>query len=266
MGVVQSAGDVLRFRDAGWYRVPRNAKVTLGSHWPPQWVAAFETIKTGSEAQRIRYYGKVDRIEIRTREELFPGVPAGTRAGKMYYQLHLSQVHTLAKPLIPARWRRNPFIETTLRKLLDAEQFNDLFGASSYEDELWTAFKAYNITAERQWPVITSAGQFFLDFALFCNERSVDVEVDGRPHHAIEARSISDAARDRALASNGWGVVRFTTSEIRKRLSYCLEQVSATIRKYGGLEGAPLLVQHQGGLAAQMPLLEEPFRYDEEPQ
>lgn len=265
VAIVQTPGDLSRFVESHWYRVPVEAKVTLDNHWPPQWVAAFETIKSGGETQRIRYYGRVDRIETRTREELFPGMPAGVRAGKVYYKLSFSELLALKTPLTPRRTRRNPFIHTTLRKLTHSQEFNDLFNASSYEDDLWHAFKHYGIDAEREWQVRTPAGDFSLDFAVFCRVRSLDVKVDGRPHHSVEANSISDAERDRALGSAGWGVMRFRTEEIRRRLNYCLQRISAAIEKHGGLPEFGPIVADGPRQATQMALLEDSFRYDEPP-
>lgn len=263
VAIVKTRADLQYFTEQQWYRVPVEAGITRNESWPPHWVAAFETVRAGGDAQQVLRYARVVGHEIKSREELFPEVNAGIRAGKMYYQLRLGNLETLRTPLVPRRPRRTAFIQTTMTKLLAAQEFNDLFNDSPYEDQLWQAFKSQRIDAERQWPFPTRERKYVLDFALFCRTRAIDVEVDGRPHHSVEVRSVSDAERDRQLAMSGWAVVRFRTAEVAKRLSYCLERVSQAIRVNGGLDGANLTVRDGQRTAVQMSLMEQRFTYDE---
>ena len=264
VGIVTSRSDLGIVAEQGWYRVPFDAKVTTEVRWPPNWFAAFETVEANGEQQQVRMFAHVDAIETATREELFPDSPPGSRGGRIYYKLILGERRTLADPLMPARPRRNPFIQTTLNKLTGATDFNDLFDDSPYEDELWVALRGLRMSAERQWHVKTRERNVALDFALFCEDRGLDVEVDGRAHHSVEANSISDAERDRLLSEKGWAVSRFTTRDIRDRLHYCLERISATVSQYGGVTGASTVRQDGRGLAVQPALFESRFQYDSE--
>jgi len=263
VGIVNTKRDLQILEQERWYRVPDDVKLVRKELWPPQWFAAFETVTTSASSQQVARYARVEGIELKSREELFPGEPAGMRSGRLYQQLRLGPIQALPEPLRPQRPRRTPFIQTTFEKLVTAEQFNDLFDDSPFEDRLWEALKKNNMEAERQWSVASDDGNFLLDFALFCRNRPIDVEVDGRPHHAVEKRSISDAARDRALAGKGWSVVRFRTTEIAQRLNYCMSRLSSTIVKCGGLDRATVVLQTKSEPASQLALLESRFTYDE---
>jgi len=263
VGIVLNKADLQRVKE-GWYRIPVDAPPTRDERWPPKWFAAFETVAATGRHQAVREFARVKQIRVKTREELIPGVSHGAKAGRQYYQLVLEDPCSLPAPLIPARPRRNPFIYTRLGKLVTATEFNDAFDGSPPEDELWQALRRLGFDAERQWWVSADRKEFFLDFALFCRNRSVDVEVDGRQHHAFESHSIADAERDRALATVGWAVARFTTEEISRRMRYCLSRISDLVQRSGGLVGAPVIRQSADGLVVQPALFEEHFVYDEE--
>jgi very-short-patch-repair endonuclease len=205
----------------------------------------------------------VTSIEKRTREELFPGEPAGSRSGKLYFKLNLGEAMHLGNPLLPRRARRTPFIETTLNKLEACTEFNDLFDDTPEENALWETLKAYRIEAERQWRLPAEQGEYVLDFALFCRDRNLDVEVDGPAHHRVEMRSINDAARDRHLAAKGWGVVRLTNAEVRRRVTYCIERISEAIQRSGGMDGATVVRRVRSEFVTQPALFEERFEYDD---
>ena len=113
--------------------------------------------------------------------------------------------------------------------------------------------------------MVSGTSRFVLDFALFCRERAIDVEVDGRSHHSVEQNSISDAERDRLVAMKGWAVIRFRTTEIANHMGRCLVDISNAISTYGGMKGASVArMDGRAGIASQLSLLEERFTYDEE--
>lgn len=223
---------------------------------------------TRSEQQIVRY-AKVRGFEQKSREELFPGEPAGDKAGEQYYQISLGEVRHLPEPLRPRRPRRNPFIKTTLGRLQSARSFNDLFSDADeggYEDLLWQEMETADIPAERQWPLTAQKRKFVLDFALFCRNRTgVDVEVDGRRHHYLPEQSEYDSDRNNLLETKGWNVLRFRTAEIRESLAACLSQIAQVIDRKGGLEDDPTprkFIGAAGGFTAQLQLLEERQQYD----
>jgi hypothetical protein len=61
------------------------------------------------------------------RRELFPEEPWHPRAEDEYYRVELGPLQRLARPVVSRRLRRVTFIATTLGKLLNAQEINDLF-------------------------------------------------------------------------------------------------------------------------------------------
>jgi very-short-patch-repair endonuclease len=262
VGIVRDRRDVAILNEKRWYRVPTSAAITTGPSWPPAWFAPFETSKATGSHQQVRRYAKVIDIQVQTREELFPGVPGGQKANRRHYQLRLGPIEELAAPLVPHRPRRWPFVETTIKLLRCATDFNDLFRGNPVEDRLWDGLAENLFEAERQWPLRVADAQYFLDFASFCNERDLDVEVDGRPHHSVESRSSYDADRDAALATQGWSVQRFRADTVRSERDACIAMIGAAVEKCGGLREVPVkYVATPRGLARQMKLLEERTPY-----
>jgi Protein of unknown function (DUF559) len=106
-----------------------------------------------------------------------------------------------------------------------------------------------------------------LDFALFCQKGSADVETDGDMWHATPQRIPEDNRRDNALAADGWHVLRFNGRQVRESLhKYCVPQVTATIERLGGLTAEGLVPRKfynlPEGIAQQLTLFEERAEYD----
>jgi very-short-patch-repair endonuclease len=263
IAIVKTPGDLRIFEEEGWYRIPVGVGVTKDEdNWPPGWVAAFEGVQASGGTQQVLRYAEVRDIEIRSREELMPELPSGSKRGRMYYRLALGPIQRLPIPLIPQRARRAPFIQTSIAKLVTAASFNDVFTGGRFEDELWQAFQGSLIDAERQWNVSVDRREYVLDFAVFCKERTIDVEIDGRQHHSVEARSEYDADRDKDLTRKGWAVQRFLAARVGKSINGCLAEVSEAIERYGGLKTARFrLIPRPEGAARQMALLEERAAY-----
>jgi very-short-patch-repair endonuclease len=269
VGIVNTPRDVRILEERQWYRIPVATIDRDSRDWPPDWFAAFEPGSASKSGQQVLRFAEVRRFERKLREELFPGEPAGTKAGREYYQLILGPIQKLERPLVPRRPRRNPFIRTTLSRLLSARHFNDLFsdsGEGGHEDALWAALEDRLIPSERQWEIsLARRRKYVLDFAVFCETGGVDIEVDGRRHHYIPEQSEYDSDRNNLLEAKGWKVLRYRTQQIRESLSECVGQITEAIQRHGGLVDDPLprrFVSRRGETAAQLQLLEEPDPYD----
>ncbi len=59
---------------------------------------------------------------------------------------------------------------------------------------------------------------FYLDFAIFCKERNINIEFDGDRFHLSEFNVKRDKNRNNILSSLGWSILRFTTEDIRRNL------------------------------------------------
>ncbi len=261
--------------EKGWYRIPKSTIDRDGRYWPPKWFAAFEPVSATKSGQQVVRYARVRGHVQRSREELFPGEPAGSKAGRQYYQLLLGPIQRLDQPLVPRRARRNPFIRTTLGRFLSARHFNDLFSDATeggHEDALWAELERQQIPSERQWELTATRKQkYILDFAVFCETGGVDVEVDGRRHHYIPEQSEYDSDRNNLLEAKGWKVLRYRTKQIHESLAECVGQIGEAIQRHGGLIDDPLprrFISRRGETTAQLQLLEEsaPYHADPPPQ
>lgn len=73
VAIMNNRLDLATARDAGWYRIPMaSARKWLAGHWPPRWLAFYQTKTFGAEAFAIRYFARVTGIRQVARWELFP--------------------------------------------------------------------------------------------------------------------------------------------------------------------------------------------------
>jgi hypothetical protein len=234
--------------DQHWYRVPvRSVERFLKARWPPQWLAFYQTKVFGDEAYAVNYYARVRDIRQVSRWQLFPNEPHDEKGKRRYYQLLLSPLQRLPKPILSLRWRRIVFIPTTWAKFMNAVEINDLYDESPLEDRLWAELKRLQIDAERQYfveaPPLSppklggmKGGRYALDFALFCDQGKMDVETDGDTWHADPARIPLDNQRDNDLTSLGWSILRFNGHQIREAIAeYCIPTILESINRLGGL-------------------------------
>jgi very-short-patch-repair endonuclease len=237
VAIVNNLEDMRLAREAGWYRIPvASAQKWLNERWPPRWLALYQTKIFGPEAYAVNYYAPVQDIRLVSRHELFPNTPRNhPKANRRYYQLMLGELQPLPQPIISRRLRRLVFIPTTYEKFETAIEINDLWDESPLEDRLWAIFKRVRIRAERQYAVQIKDKFYFLDFAIFCNKGKIDVETDGDTWHIGTESAQVDRERDNKLASRGWQVLRFNTTEIQERaVDYCVSEVMTTINRLGG--------------------------------
>lgn len=225
-------------RNELWYRIPvSSVERYLKRRWPPQWLAFYQTKVFGEEAYAIRYYGRVIAIHRKTRTELFPNEPPGSKSNRLYYQLQLAPLEKLPRPIPSARWRRVPFIPTTWAKVIAATEINDLYDDSPLEDHLWAALKPYNFPIIRQEWVELNAKRYALDFAVYCAKSPLAIETDGDTWHHTPERADKDNRRDNDLKAGGWQVLHFTTRQIMEETAtYCVPQIIGTIKTLGGVD------------------------------
>lgn len=230
VSVVNSHRDLALIDNEGWYRIP---VATAQKRWPPEWLAFYESANLGGSGQ-ISRYGKVAAIEQAAREELFPGEPAGNRAGKLYHRVRLEAVERLETPIVSKRPRSLVFIPTTLAKLRTATTINDLFDESPLEDRLWSEFRKAGLRAERQWLAEPMGVRYYLDFALFCKKGRINVETDGDTWHAGTENSSRDNERQNRLTLDGWRVMRYNSRQINETLQGTVAQVIAAVEQLDG--------------------------------
>jgi very-short-patch-repair endonuclease len=225
-------------RDQHWYRIPvTSATKWLKGHWPPQWLAFYQTKVFGSEAFAIHHYCQIlDHREV-YRWQLFPDQPRDEKARQRYYQLFLGPLQRLAPAIVSRRRRRIVFIPTTWQRFVGAVEINDLYHESPLEDLLWQELKRLRIPAERQEFLAIKDRNYALDFAVYCAAGKLDIETDGDTWHGDPQRIPLDNLRDNDLETAGWKLLRFNTTHVREQLAdYCLPTIVENINRLGGVE------------------------------
>ena len=90
------------------------------------------------------------------------------------------------------------------------------------ERKLWSELRQfrrwYGIHVRRQAPI----GSFIADFVV--HDRKLVIEVDGE-HHFTETGMNRDQKRDAWLATQGYLVLRFSTSELGENFDGCIEEL-----------------------------------------
>ena len=142
--------------------------------------------------------GAGQSYRLATRRELIPEEPAHPRADQSYYKVTLGPMASLPHTVAGRRLRRITFIPTTLSRLLEAQEINDLWIKSSAQERLWAALKLADIDAERQYPLADDLPA--ADFALLCRDWPCS-----RTHsrRADDRRRIAGSAATRLPAGRG---------------------------------------------------------------
>lgn len=82
IAIINNQPDWERVHDQHWYRIPvANATKWLGSRWPPQWMAFYQTKTFAREMWSVSYYAQVLAIHQVPRRVLLPDEVEHKRAG-----------------------------------------------------------------------------------------------------------------------------------------------------------------------------------------
>jgi len=260
IALMNNAKDFAIAQEKQWYRIPIKNAPPIIKEGKAKLLAFYHTQAFEKEKFTVQWFGEIKKVSIVRREELFPDEIANPKSGKEYYKIEFSRLKKLPIPIISLRPRRVLFIPTTEQKFFSAKEINFLFNASKLEDTFWNAMMVKNIYSERQYFVSISNQNFFLDFAVFCKNKSIDIEVDGDPFHMPEQAVRNDKQRNNFLESQGWSVLRFTNQDIEYNLEASIKIVMETANKYGGLQDHrdPESFKYLDGESGQVRLFEEP--------
>lgn len=219
-----------------WYRIPVKSAPVIVKDDSVKIIAFYHTSKFEKDKFSIRWYAYVRSISIVKRSQLFPGEPLNEKSGNDYYKIEFDALLRLAIPIFSLRHRRILFIPTTEEKFFSAKEINFLFNDSPLEDILWSEFVKQNLLVERQHFFGVAGRKIFMDFALFCKTRNIDIECDGDYFHNKPNDIQADKTRNNLLESKGWSVLRFTTYDLTQNLEPSIKIIYSTINKYGGIE------------------------------
>lgn len=238
VAIINSKKDLRIALEQNWYRIPVSTKSTplnvKENHL--KYIAFYQTSVFKEKAFQIEWLGKVRKISLVKRKELFPDLTYDPKADEKYYKIEFEKPEKLSNPIISARHRRMLFVNTTYERLTNSKEFNDLFLESPIEERLWTKLKENDMAAERQYMYQTAESFYYLDFALFCKERNIDVECDGDTYHQSVDAVNYDKSRNNKLEEFGWAVLRYPTNEIANNVDSVISQIKRTINQHGGLE------------------------------
>jgi very-short-patch-repair endonuclease len=263
VALLRDKKDFAILQTEGWYRIPVEH---TPRRWPPDFIGFYQPKSFGADAFRIRYFGKVTRIDRVQRRELFPKEFESTKADRLYHRIQFERQEKLPRPITSRLARSVVFIPTTWSKFIHADELNDLFDESPLEDLLWEDLKQRKILPERQWPVFKDDLNYRLDFAFFCNKGKLDVETDGDTWHLEKEHVALDNRRNNDIEAQGWHVLRFNTKQIQEqRAEYCLPRIQDTITTLGGLTNDGLVprkfFEKNGESGQQLTLFEEKATY-----
>jgi len=228
--VVNDPADLARARDEGWYRIPLDRA--------PRRIAAdyLAFYQTGAfpadERWTVQWLAPVQAYRLTTRKELIPDEPEHPRADQPYYKVTLGPLASLPHAVPSRRLRRITFIPTTLGRLMQAEEINDLWIKSSAQERLWAALKLADLEAERQYPFQDELPQYVADFAVFCRDGRIAMLVTDEPQAEGELREAY--LPDYLLAAGDWAVVRVTIAELATDAQAWAERLAGQAARFGG--------------------------------
>lgn len=233
VAIVTRKKDWLILAKENWYRIPvKNAPAILDK---AKYIGFYQTKAFGAEQYSVNYYAKILHIQTVTRNELLPDEPSHPHANDDYYKITVSNLLKLPRPIPSLRWRRVTFIPTTLQRLLNAVEINDLWCTSFIEDKLYRALKKEKIPAERQYFIYDTNRTYCLDMAIFCKDRNINIECDGAKYHSDPKTIDQDRQRNNNLTTIGWSILRYSGKDINQNTSNCVKQVKQAVKRLHGI-------------------------------
>ncbi|RME81475.1 MAG: hypothetical protein D6775_13495 [Caldilineae bacterium] len=150
VAVVNNEADFARARDEHWYRIPvKRAPRQIAA----EYLALYQTGRFAEQGRRINYYAPILRYHLATRAELLPDQPDHPRARDQYFKLELGELIRLPRPIPNHRQPRLTFIYTTLERLLNAREVNDLWLRAAARQKLYAAIRERGLAVECWYPV-----------------------------------------------------------------------------------------------------------------
>jgi hypothetical protein len=210
--LVNNHADWRHVVDDSWYRIPLK-------HVPnpvaATFLAFYQSRVFGTDAFHIRFYAPVRRYRVVTRRELLPDQPDHPRANDRYYQIELGPLIELKYPIPSRRLRRITFIPTTMRRLQEADEINDLWLDDDVEELLWSLFRDAGLKAERRLEIGEGKQRYIVPIAVR-NGSSARVAVfcDDQPRPGFVA---------------GWRVLGLPPALVRSAPDACLEKIRVAL-------------------------------------
>lgn len=210
VAVINDPADFDRAQAQGWYRIPLSrAPARIGADF----LAFYQTAAFPPEERwAIRWIAAVRGYHFATRRELIPEQPDHPRADERYYRVTLGELLPLPRPVPSRRLRRIAFIRTTLERLLEAREINDLWIRTPPQERLWRALQQAGFAdqVEHDYPLVDDL-PYTADFAVFGDSAAetperVAIITVGRGQD-VDACTRERAGLDYPLARGSWRVI-----------------------------------------------------------
>ena len=236
IALMNNKKDWALLHEEGWYRIPITTNVPIIRHGKAQHIAFYHTEIFGDLKWQIQKYARIRRIVEASRQELFPNEPENSiKAYKIYHKIEIESIQVLPKPIVSKEGRRILFIPTTFKKFINASNINQVFNTSDLEDKLIAQMEVYKVPLERQWYVqLNPRKKYWLDFAIFCQKKNINIECDGDNYHNTPEQVHYDKTRNDELVSHGWQVLRYTQKHLLEEPDWVQENLLRTIKECGG--------------------------------
>jgi very-short-patch-repair endonuclease len=235
VGILKRKSSLDILKAEGWYHIPVEK---LPKNWSQKMLSFYQGYPFGEEASQIRYFGKVEQMDIVPRRELFPDDKRNERkADNLYYKVRLKNLQERPNPILSYRPRIWRFICTSLTRFENAVQINDLFLGSGLEEKMWTDLRSKDILAEREWELKIQGHKYYLDFVVFCKQGKLAIETDGYTTHYDSTEKIDyDTWRRNEVGLDDWKFLHYTPKLMQEAGRAYLTQIKEQINQLGGQE------------------------------
>jgi hypothetical protein len=233
VAVLNSPVDLTRALQQGWYRIPlaRAPKRVAAEYLALYQTGAFPP----DERWLIRWFAPVRAYMIASRRDLIPEEPDHPRVDESYYRVALGRAIRLPRPIPSRRLRRITFIPTTVQRLYEASEINDLWIKSSAQERMWAALKQAELEAERQYPLREELPQYVADFAVFCRNGRIAVVFSDEPEEEAGLRENLTSAQEYLLAAGDWVVVTVGLDEVESQPMRWALRLKEMVAELGGI-------------------------------
>jgi hypothetical protein len=231
--VVSQPRDLHRALELGWYRIPLDR---APSRVAAEYLAFYQTGAFPAEERFVvRWMAPVRGYVLTTRRELIPDEPEHRRADAQYYKVLLGDSVALPHPVRSRRLRRITFIPTTLGRLRNAGEINDLWIKSTAQERLWEALKQSRLDGESQFPLQDDLPAQVADFALFCRAGRIAVVISEALKTTGRVEDRDDVVVDYLALANQWRLFKVKASEAEQDPIACARRLAELVGELGGL-------------------------------
>lgn len=222
-------------RTEGWYRIPvRRAPIRVGADY----LAFYQTAAFGPEERwAVNYYAPIRRYRIVRRRDLLSQENDHPRANDKYYKIEIGPLEPLPHPIPSRRLRRITFILTTLKRLLTAEEINDLWLGSRVDEQLWESLKAQGIPTERQVHLREEDESYQVTFAVYCHKGKLAILYESSDFGDLRLIKESPTIPDYELAAAGWSTLRLQFTDPNRSSAWPEEAMTRIHQAIEGLGG-----------------------------